>query len=60
MPSGDLPKKPRQVRLQVAVSDAILDAIEDYRFATRQPNRAEAIRQLLKVGQAAQPSSRAG
>jgi hypothetical protein len=52
MPSGDLPKPARRVRLEISVSDDIIAAIDDYRFATRKPNRAEAVRQLLEIGRA--------
>jgi metal-responsive CopG/Arc/MetJ family transcriptional regulator len=51
-------KKGRQIRLQVSLPDGVLEAIDDYRFATRTPSRAEAVRQLLKVGLAAQPPRR--
>jgi hypothetical protein len=51
----ELPKKPRLVRLQVDLSAATIAAIDDYRFATRTANRSEAVRQLLKIGQAARP-----
>ena len=47
------PKQPRLVRLQVALSDATIAAIDDYRFATGTRNRSEAIRHLLQVGRAA-------
>ena len=43
-------KKIRQVRLQIVLPETILAAVDDYRFATRAPNRAEAIRRLLKIG----------
>jgi metal-responsive CopG/Arc/MetJ family transcriptional regulator len=46
-------KKIRQVRLQVSLPATILAAVDEYRFATRAPNRAEAVRRLLKLGQAA-------
>ena len=55
MPARDVPKKSRQVRLQVSLTDGLIEAIDDYRFAIRAPNRSEAVRQLLKVGQAARP-----
>jgi metal-responsive CopG/Arc/MetJ family transcriptional regulator len=55
MPVGDVPRKPRQVRLQVSLPEAIIETIDDYKFASRAPNRSEAVRQLLKVGQAARP-----
>ena len=52
---GDQSKKDQRVRLAVLVSDATIAAIDDYLFATRAPNRAEAIRRVLKIGQPAQP-----
>jgi metal-responsive CopG/Arc/MetJ family transcriptional regulator len=51
MPAGDQPTKDRQIRLQVSVPEEIVEAIDEYRFATRTPSRAEAVRQLLKRGQ---------
>jgi Ribbon-helix-helix protein, copG family len=53
MAKDDQSKKVRQVRLQVSLPEEIVKGIDDYRFATRAPNRSEAVRQLLKVGQAA-------
>jgi hypothetical protein len=50
---GEQPKKDRRVCLEV--SEATLAAVDDYRFATRAPNRAEAVRRLVKIGQAARP-----
>ena len=50
----ELSNQPRLVRLQVELSDATIAAIDDYRFARRLRNRSEAVRHLLKVGQAAQ------
>ena len=55
---GEQSKKGRQVRLQVSLPDDVLEAIDDYLFTTRKPNRSEAVRQLLKVGLAAQPPRR--
>jgi hypothetical protein len=46
-------KKDRQVRLQIWLSEATLEAIDDYLFTTRKRNRSEALRQLLKAGRAA-------
>jgi hypothetical protein len=53
MSNSDDNGKPRQVRLVVEVPKATLAAVDDYRIATRVPNRSEAVRRLLKVGQAA-------
>jgi hypothetical protein len=55
MSDSDMAKKPRLVRLHVELPDAILAAIDDFRFATRARSRSEAIRYLLNVGQSAQP-----
>jgi hypothetical protein len=55
MPTDDQSTKPRQIRLQVSIPEEIVDAIDAYRFAIRAPNRAAAVRQLLKLGQAAGP-----
>jgi len=43
--SGD-----RTVRLQVVVSEGELQAIDEYRFRFRLPNRAAAVRALLQTG----------
>jgi hypothetical protein len=51
MSNGGRPKKARRTRFDITVSADTLAAIDDYRFATHAPNRAEAIRRLLKVGQ---------
>jgi len=56
MTTGQQSKKPRRTRLEISVSEATLEAIDDYRFATRAPNMSEAVRRLLKIGQAAGPS----
>ena len=50
---GEQLKKDRRVRLQIVLSATTLAAVDDYRFATRAPNRAEAVRRLIKIGQAA-------
>jgi hypothetical protein len=52
---GEQPKKDRRIRLQIVLSATTLAAVDDYRFATRAPNRAEAVRRLLEMGQAARP-----
>jgi len=52
MSDNDLPEKVRRVRLQVLLPEEIVEAVDNYRFAIRVPNRAEAVRQLLKIGQA--------
>jgi hypothetical protein len=40
----------RKVRLIVDLTEEELVAIDDYRFATRCPSRAAAVRELLKIG----------
>jgi hypothetical protein len=52
---GEQLKKDRRFRLEIKVSATTLAAIDDYRFATRAPNRAEGVRRLLKIDQAADP-----
>jgi hypothetical protein len=52
---GQQSKKDRRVRLEIKIGETTLAAVDDYRFATRAPNRAEAVRRLLKIGQAARP-----
>lgn len=44
----------RVERLQIMVTDAELDAIDDWRFKTRMPSRSAAIRELLRRGLAAE------
>ena len=56
MAKDDQSKKARRVWLRVSLPEATLEAIDDYRFAKRTANRSEAVRQLLKIGQAAKPS----
>ena len=58
MTMDDQSKKVRQVRLQISLSEATLEAINDYRFANRTPSRSEAVRQLLRIGQTAEPPRR--
>jgi metal-responsive CopG/Arc/MetJ family transcriptional regulator len=43
-------KSERTERLQVELSVDLLRAIDDFQFANRLPNRAAAIRALLKRG----------
>lgn len=42
--------EPRDVRLPIMVTRSEAQAIDDWRFQTRVPTRAEAIRQLLEMG----------
>lgn len=44
----------RGERLQIMLTPAELEALDTWRFATRMPSRAAAIRELLKRGLAAQ------
>lgn len=52
--SDDAEKAKRVERLQVMVTDAELEAIDDWRFKTRMPSRSAAIRELLRRGLAAE------
>ena len=40
----------RMERLQVMVTDPELRALDDFRFETRMPSRAAAVRELLRRG----------
>ncbi len=44
----------RVERLQIMLDDAELSAIDDWRFLRRMPSRAAAIRELLRLGLAAE------
>lgn len=44
----------RGERLQVMLTDEELKALDDWRFASRMPSRAAAIRELLKRGLASE------
>lgn len=44
---------PREERLQILLTRAELEALDNWRFAHRMPSRAAAIRELLKRGLAA-------
>ena len=44
----------RGERLQIMLTAKELEALDNWRFATRMPSRASAIRELLKRGLAAQ------
>jgi hypothetical protein len=46
----DKPKRKRIMRLQFLVSAADLARIEDFRFRTRMPTQAAAVRELLRRG----------
>jgi hypothetical protein len=44
----------RLVRLQIMLDNAELAAIEDWRFQTRMPSRAAAVREIMRRGLAAE------
>jgi hypothetical protein len=44
----------RVVRLQIMLDDKELEAVESWRFKTRMPSRAAAVRELLRRGLAAE------
>ena len=48
--------KIREERLQIMLSPAELEVIDNFRFLHRMPTRAAAIRELLKLGLAASGS----
>jgi hypothetical protein len=49
-----MPELTRGERLQIMLTKAELRALDDWRFTTRMPSRASAIRELLKRGLAAE------
>lgn len=44
----------RLIRLQIMLDDTELEAIENWRFKTRMPSRAAAVRELMRRGLAAE------
>lgn len=44
----------RDERLQIMLTNDELSALDDWRFARRMPSRAAAVRELLRLGLAAQ------
>ena len=44
----------RLIRLQIMLDNAELEAIENWRFQTRMPSRAAAVRELMRRGLAAE------
>jgi hypothetical protein len=44
----------RDIRLQIMLDDAELEAIETWRFKTHMPSRASAVRELMRRGLAAE------
>jgi hypothetical protein len=49
-----MPELTRGERLQIMLTKAELRALDDWRFTSRMPSRASAIRELLKRGLAAE------
>jgi hypothetical protein len=52
--SKDTINTPREERLQVMLTPVEVKALDDFRFRTRMPSRAAAIRELLKRGLSAE------
>ena len=50
----------RAERLQIMLTDNELTALDDWRFARRMPSRAAAVRELLRLGLAAEGMDLAG
>lgn len=50
----------RPERLQIMLSAEELKAVEDWRFSTRMPSRASAVRELLRRGLASEGFFQAG
>jgi hypothetical protein len=50
----DQKNTPREERLQLMLAPEEVKALDDFRFKTRMPSRAAAIRELLKRGLAAE------
>jgi anti-sigma factor RsiW len=50
----------RAERLQIMLTDGELAALDDWRFARRMPSRAAAVRELLRLGLAAEGVDLAG
>ena len=44
----------RLVRLQIMLDNSELEAIENWRFKTRMPSRASAVREIMRRGLAAE------
>jgi len=44
----------REIRLQIMIAPEELEAVENWRFRSRMPSRASAIRELLRRGLAAE------
>ncbi len=53
-PGTAMSRQPRGERLQVMLTDEELRALDDWRFARRMPSRAAAVRELLRLGLAAE------
>lgn len=52
--------KHRSIRLQIMLDAAEVAALEDWRFKTRMPSRASAVREIIRRGLAAEGFSLAG
>ena len=52
------PERTERVRVQLKVSTDEIAAIDEFRFQTRMPNRATAIRELLRRGLGAPKTER--
>ena len=51
MPNGKSRSKPaRGERLQIMLSPQELEVVDDFRFKTRMPSRAAAVRELFRLG----------
>lgn len=50
----DMGELSRGERLQIMLTDGELAAVDDWRFKSRMPSRASAVRELLKRGLAAE------
>jgi len=50
----EVPMAEREIRLQIMISPEELEAVETWRFKSRMPSRASAIRELLRRGLASE------
>ncbi len=50
-------EEPNSERIITPMSKSLVEAIDNYRFDTRSPSRAEAIRRLIQLGLAAAKAS---
>jgi hypothetical protein len=49
-----MPQRSREERLQIMLSPEELALVDDFRFKTRMPSRAAAVRELLQLGLASE------